>query len=126
MEIETTYAVGDEIYLIESQRVLESNNCPACGGTGDVRGIDNLIYDCSNCEGNGIVGLKKRVWNVREAPFKIAHLYVEVGEKTQLEEYCEDPSGGSQYYGHERLFPTREEAQAECNRLNECGKSESI
>lgn len=134
MQLTTKYEMGQTVWSI-SHGSVERNPvaCPACeDGTVELRGER---YKCPRCDGKKTIHVKANGWIVSDrgaiglvrADMKAPHWdqrwgddYVKGGEMYVFVEYMLDSTGiGSGRVHHEPdLWPSREEAQAECDRRN--------
>ena len=136
MKFETKYSCGDIVYEIAYSTRRYEVACPACEGTGKVT-LANGERMCPECYG------RRTEWRhvdtewhvtgaltVGEVRVSYRSEYTE-GEDTiacntghQEEKYTEEYMcretgiGSGRVYKLERLFPTLEDARAECDRLN--------
>jgi len=136
MNIETSFSIGDTIYVIQLDALLKEVICPACEGEGKHTLKDGTVMRCPNCN-NGYKNVREKSQYHVAGPLIIGKVSVEITEsrgveghfgdnfKPQLkreESYmCEETGIGSGacYSLRRGIFPTREEAQAECDKRNE-------
>ncbi len=143
MKIETKYSINDRVWKITTRPKKTWIPCPSCGGTGKVE-LKDGIHACPTCYGNKgkheygstqwetcaeqiTIGLvRASVKNIKKTGmFDNIGEYAE-GENTYSVEYmCYETGIGSGTIHYEgTLWPTPEEAQAECDRLNSEHKPE--
>ena len=131
MKLETKYNVGDYVYRIHRQQVaLPPEACSACEGTGfcDLRGEK---FHCPKCGGKKTTQAQGWGWVLSDSG-EVQHVEVRTrspedanpedrdewdsGEFEVRYMWARSRSGG--VYEEHSLFPTRETAQAECDRRN--------
>lgn len=138
MEIQTKYSNDDIVWLIVQQKGKQFISCSFCLGTGNIKGNDGTERTCPDCYGHkGKTEWLDIKWQVK-GPLTIGRTGVEItGESKGFdpdsifdnygpqkygykEEYmCQETGIGSgKLYEVECLFPSREEAQNECNKRN--------
>lgn len=135
MKIETKYNCGDKVYNIQSRMEQVQGTCGFCNDTGRVTGQDKASLCCPKCNGRPPTTWLPRKYMVNPRAMTIGRLGYELtdnmGEagsqfdnyKPQhkvKEEYMleETGIGSGTVYKVEMLFPTAEEAQTECDKLN--------
>lgn len=137
MQITTRYGINDSVYKINRKLTKKWIVCPACDGVGRVE-LKNGFRMCPDCYGNkGAWEYGSQAWAVQEEPLTIGQVraYVQNFKKSGLFDnvgsYCEGTDSkkveymcyetgigsGSLHY-EETIWPSQEEAQAECARLN--------
>ncbi len=130
MKFDSKYEIGQYVYSIHQCSVERPPvACPACeDGHVELRGEK---YQCPGCKGTAKVQARGYGWVRRDSgavgKIEIEH---EIGRGHQYgEDYPEDEfmtfvkymlntSGSGSVYNEPDLFPSREEAQAECDRRN--------
>ncbi len=119
MQIETKFGIGDSVFAL----VLEWQDvdCPACGASGRIIGVDGDDYECPRC-----VGSKRTVdspkWIVTR-PAEVSYVEYVTGKQIHSTRYG---FGLMEYSDEKDCFATSEEAQAEADRRNaECETSTS-
>ena len=138
MKIETKYSNGDRVWLINQRQKKEFISCSFCSGTGIIKGSDKTERTCPDCYGRkGNTKWLEMEWQV-EGSLTIGRVGVEVIGETKghepdsifcnygpqkyeyKEEYMclETGIGTGRVYEVACLFPTREEALAECELRN--------
>lgn len=118
MDVKTAHSLGDLVYVIGEKYAMSREECCACGGSGNLKGVDDLNYPCSNCKGTGSCEQRALKWFAEDKPSYIRHIYLSISEERIKEEYCFAANGLSQYYPSEDLFNTQVEAQAVCDKRN--------
>lgn len=137
MDIKTKYNFGDKVQQIWMTKKTEFKKCSFCDGCGKIYGKDGNEKQCPQCYG-------RLGWDVQvgegfaiEKELTIGEVRIEwkcdyksdsdtpfdnYGDQTEYfkEVYMcyETGIGSGTLWPVERLFPTIEEAQAECDRLN--------
>ena len=139
MKLESKYDFGDVLYGIYYgiKQIIE--NCGFCGGSGSIKGLDDSTKICLECYGRGTKNrLERTKWNVKDGVLTVGQIRVEVTN----EQPGADPDSIFDNYGPQKadyieqymcletgihsgtlhpvahLWPSREEAQAECDSLN--------
>ena len=128
MKIETKFSPGDTVYAIEAafSKTIKKK-CPACKGTGKLKGVNNKYYGCSNCAGRGSINTLQSIWKMMDISLEVygvATYTARTDKKLIIEEQYS--VGSANYdsehcdytFNAEHLFATAEEAQVECKRLN--------
>ena len=137
MNIETKYEFGDEVYSILHGRKEVKSACGFCSGTGYILGANEESRMCPLCYGRGsAIEWEDEAWNVRDGFLTIGQVRVEStkskgreGEEVfdnfkpqskYKEDYmCEETGiGTGSLWNVDKLFPTKEAAQAECDKRN--------
>jgi len=128
MKIETKYSLGDTAWKINQNKPKVWIPCTFCGGSKhqlnefvektEVTGLDGSKKRCPDCFGRGgnhdFLELEWRV----ERSLVIGQVRFEVSEnKPEEESYMEDSRGVYVHYA-DTLYPTKNEAQAECDKRN--------
>lgn len=127
MNIETKYSLGDRVWKINQNKPKVWVPCAFCGGTEkyrgelapstEVTGVDGSKRRCPNCQGRGghheYLALEWRP----TVTLIIGQVRYEVSVDKREESYMEDARGGYVHYV-DTLYPTKKEAQAECDRRN--------
>ena len=139
MKFESKYNFGDRPFEIVTTPEKVFEKCTFCGGGGRICGVDGTDTRCPECWGKG--GKTKHInkgWRVNGrrtvGEIRIKHrcksngqdpdsMFSNYGPQEEIyeEEYmCNETGIGSgSVHKVETLWPTEEEAQAECDRLNE-------
>ena len=139
MKIETKYNFGDVLYTIHRGSKTEWMPCDFCGETGRISGVNGDTKPCPECYGRR--GENKHVrleWKVEGDTLTVGLVEVRITNK-----YTDGEDSDASNFGHqehkreewymcyetgigsgtnhpvESLFPTIEEAQAECDKRNE-------
>lgn len=116
MEIKTKFGVGDKVWIIKQDYKYE--RCPKCKGDSKEL-IGNIEYYCANCYGTGKVLSQELEWFVSENVGTITQIKTFIDEGGIDFDYFGGEIFASEYLGEEKnLFPTKAEAQAECDRRN--------
>ena len=113
--INNKFELGQEVYIVQKTR--EERICPACDGAGH-KIIDGHKFSCVEYYGTGKLHGKKKIYTAsrKDKIDKITiHVYYENGElknviKYKFNNYTE--------FIDKRLFATKEEAIAACEKLN--------
>lgn len=126
MKIHTfKYDIGDTVYLIRNSPVENWEICPSCAGDGKIKMLDGNYTNCPTCHRSRrgqILKWTKPFWHIEHIPFGLTvgrQEAIFLKEQTE-EKYMAEETGigsGSFYYVSE-LFPTIEEANAECEKRN--------
>lgn len=136
MEIKTKYDFGDKVFFIVRTRKKVIKHCPFCAGKGKITGADDKTRSCPECyDRRTVTEWLPTAWQITRA-MTVGEVRVEVTnspgipdeemfdnykpQKGQKEQYMciETGIGSGSLYNVEKLFPTKEEAQAECDKLN--------
>jgi len=135
MTIETSFSIGDKIYVLRDKRLRKQVMCGACRGKGKLTGMDELELKCPKCQ-DGFLTFHEKVQNHVVGPLTIGKVSVQVVESRGVEGYfgdnyahqskreesymCEETGVGSGfvYYLHKGVFGSHEAAQAECDKRN--------
>ena len=128
MNIETKYSLGDKVWKINREMPRVWRPCAFCGGTEkyrgelapstEVTGMDGSKRCCPKCHGRGGGwDYLELAWNVGETLY-IGQVRFEASDDGEKESYMEDARGGYVHYV-DTLYPTKKEAQAECDRRND-------
>ena len=51
MRLETTYGLGDIVYVAQPTSREERHSCRPCGGEGKIKALDDSVQSCSTCYG---------------------------------------------------------------------------
>jgi len=131
MKLMATYDLGDKVWLIRQTKPAVWTPCAFCGGSKKyieygyndgtkVIGKDGTEGRCPQCQGHGgkTIYLEKG-WNV-QGELTIGQVTMMKRRSEQEEGYmCHETGIGSgSYYYIKDLYPTQEDAQAECNERN--------
>ena len=143
MKFESKYYFGDVVYHIWQKATQTWETCPFCGGEKKTTGKDGSEHLCPKCYGRaGQYILGKQEWQVVEtltiAEIRIkaraedpvgidpGTIFANYGPQKGLyeEEYmCKETGVGSgSVYDVSTLFPSKDEAQAQCDRRNRVKK----
>ena len=140
MKIETKYNFGDKVWEISPEPKQIWLTCSFCNGLGEITGKDNKTRSCPECYDRKGRYISKNIgWRIREE-LTIGEVEVTiVGEdpvgtpgheqfsnygpqKAKYEEVymCKETGIGSgSLHDVSTLWPTKEKAEAECERKNE-------
>jgi hypothetical protein len=130
MKIETKYSLGDKVWKINQEMPKVWEPCTFCEGREapagafadptEIVGIDGTKRRCPECIGDG--GHHRRhklAWNVTGeltvGQVNYRHSDVETDETYMC---VETGVGGGSIHYVDTLYPTKKEAQAECDRRN--------
>jgi len=123
MNIVTKFGIGDVVYRIDDNRKQVFHVCEACEGIGRITLHNDSKFTCPTCHGNGrssewlpsawSVGERLTVGEVRT----LKSINAESNEEMYM--MHETGIGSGTLHRVERLFATKEEAQAECGKLND-------
>ena len=132
MKIETKYSLGDGVWKIIQNKPKVWIPCSFCGGSKtlisqfadktEVVGLDGSKKRCPDCYGiGGSHEYLELAWMVKESLI-IGQVRFEASKDidkilTEEESYMEDSRGGYVHYV-DTLWPSKKEAQAECDRRN--------
>jgi len=127
MKIETKYSLGDRVWKINQNKPKVWEPCPFCGGSKyqqsafadftKVTGLDGSKKRCPECQGRGGSHTYLELeWEIT-SNLVIGQVSYEVSTDKREESYMEDARGGYVHYV-DTLWPTKKEAQAECDRRN--------
>ena len=139
MKFESKYNFGDKVYTITNNKRKDIRSCRFCGGKGMIVGANTESRLCPECYGRrvehywidegwrvdrkltiGEIRIRHRCKSNGEDPDSIFSNYGPQEEEYEEEYMCNETGIGSGYVLKvERLWATKEEAQAECDRLNE-------
>jgi len=115
------YSLGDTVYTINKSSERIVTKCPACEGSGSLRGLDGKEQYCPGCHGEGNhKSWGEQVHTVDKNPYTIGQLRLHYDDCDIEEAYMFKETGvgsGSVYKG-DHVFQTEEEAQAKCDVLN--------
>ena len=136
MVIETSFSIGDVIYVIQYDTLLKKVLCPACEGEGKHTLKDGTVTRCPKCN-DGYKNVREKAQYHVAGPLTIGKVSVEITESQDVEGYfgdnyksqskrveaymCQETGVGSGtlYYLNKGIFASREDAQAECDKRNE-------
>jgi Zn finger protein HypA/HybF involved in hydrogenase expression len=135
MEVKTKYNYGDLLYPITTRReqVKIFHNCPLCNDKGKVT-LGDKEYTCPECSGYTYHSVDGEIeYCVFYKNGKVGSIQFEGYDKKYVDRdrlkisYMLDSTGvgSGTVWEEDRLFPTLEEAQAECDKCNKLIK-ESI
>lgn len=134
MKITTKYSAGDSVTAICHENARQIIKCQCCENTGSVT-ISGEQFECPKCDGKAKHPVwRGRRWFIHVADSPVGQVRVEFtaarkaqswddeGDKPELMEiqYMLEATGigGGSLWSEENVFPSREEAQAECDRRN--------
>jgi len=123
MNIKTKFDLGDTLYCITTKREEYYEDCPFCGGTGKIVGKDGAKRYCPECYNRHSGKIRKYnqlAWAI-SGSIVVRQISVRIdAEKYREEQYMSwlRSSGGGMLWPVEKLFMTKEEAQAECDKRN--------
>lgn len=117
MIIETKFDVEDEVYTIHGTTQTKNETCVTCCGNKRVELTSGLKLECPACNGNGYINDIKYIYKVHSGTSTIIHFtFHGYGKNDGYIIYILE---GNVLDALEKdLFKTKEEAQAECDRLN--------
>ena len=123
--ITTKYSLGDVVYLIRRNRREDWESCGFCAAEGMITGADGKKKSCPECWGKkGKTTYHEMLWAVISVPdggrLTIGQYGFTKSRRQEEERYMAQETGigsGSLYYVAD-LWPSLEEAQAECDRRN--------
>ncbi len=145
MILQSKYDLNQEVYVIQKDHKQEWIKCPACGGNGHVT-LLNGDRTCPECYGRAGHYVNRQLeWQVKgmltigQIRHEITNIepddifdnvghYKEGNTKTKVQymQYMAYETGvgsGTLYY-EDKLFPTLDDAEIECNKLNLESKDE--
>ena len=75
--INIKYDVGDNIKYIHRIHKDIMDECPCCGGTGQIIGVDGKWYECGECEGSGKIysGKQEIIESIEEGTICDVHAH---------------------------------------------------
>jgi hypothetical protein len=127
MKLESTFDLGDRVWLIRRHHKIETDECPVCLGHGKVKGADGTGVHCRPCSGRGWQNAKRwKEWEIaRDHPtLTIGQIEVRVRDDRRSddrkERYMafETGVGSGRVYYPEDLYSTKDAALEECARRN--------
>lgn len=143
MNFKTRYSCGDKVWHIHPGRKSWWEPCGICGGRGRIVGLDQTFYNCPKCYGRGgETKYGEDAWLVESGPLTVGQVRFEFTgkqdgiddtfgnfgpqtEETKIEYMCvETGIGPGSVLREERLFPSKEEAEAEAAKRTEAIKDE--
>ena len=136
MKLETKYNFGDTVFQIWRDFGKKWIECPFCAGEGRIFGKNKSMIFCPECDGRkgkfeqtaikwsvqkkltiGEIRTKSRCEHQQDSDFDN---YGNITEKYEEKYMCyESGIGSGTIWNVEVLFPTKKEAQTECDRLND-------
>ena len=125
MNIETKYGLGDKVWKIHRLMPKVWVPCTFCEGTPKetfgadtkITGADGSQRSCPECMGRGGQnGREASEWRI-EKILVVGYVEFRIYTDKRRESYMEDGRGGQVHYV-DTLYPTKKEAQAECDRRN--------
>lgn len=137
MQLTSKYSIKDSVFTIWQAPTQTWVKCPACEGSGKVK-LANGERICPECYGRkGSIQYGSEKWQIKGDPITIGEVriyarnfkksgtfenvgsYCDGSDSIKVEYMCyETGIGSGTVYYEERLWPSREEAIAECERLN--------
>ena len=130
MNIKTKYGLGDRVWKIKQKMPMVWQPCTFCKGREEkasafsdpieIVGADGSTRACPVCFGAGGHNQRLRLaWDVT-SELTIGQINYRISEKEKDESYMCDETGvgGGTIHYVDTLYPTKEEAQAECDRRN--------
>ena len=139
MKFETKFSPGDVVWNISNTKIKVLFSCSFCAGTGKIQGADGEKRSCPECYGRcSDYKWEDKGWTISQENPQLTIGQVRVkftgewegisdtfsnygpqGEEHKEEYMCRETGIGSgAIHRAERLFTTKKEAQAECDRLN--------
>jgi hypothetical protein len=137
MKLNSKYSINDSVVCIRNQQKQIFTECAACEGKGHVL-LNAEHYSCPSCHGRKGENKQGKIeWQVTNrltigqvtvvvTNIKKTGMFDNVGEyskgKNKQETHYmayETGIGSGSFYYEAMLWPSMEEAQAECDRLNE-------
>ncbi len=138
MNIESKFNLNDKVYPVERSRKTEREKCMKCDGLRGTKWPDGSWERCGSCYGNGYIDkLSGVLWlvgdiltigqiQIKIESIKKTGIFDNIGEydadNVLIEEkvMCyETGIGSGTVHPMDKMFATQDEAQNECNRLNE-------
>lgn len=141
MKFESKYNLNQRVWSIGRRPDNKTVKCEACNGIGKITLLNNKETHCPECYGrctNTIYGVTK--WFVSDESYKIGQCRAEItsfkktgcfdniGEYNpekmeKLYQYMcyETGIGSGSIHDEDTIYPTKEEAQAECDKRNLAG-----
>ena len=119
--MESKYNLNDRIFTISNYRRTEQVQCPDCEGKGFLISQVNREVGCPGCYGRTTVtAVVCDGWNVSDKVITVGRICMTIRNDDREEEYMcyETGIGSGTSYRIRNIFPTEEEAQAECDRRN--------
>lgn len=128
MQIDTKYSIGQTVHAITSDFCTRKIKCPACHGSGMVP-IDGESFCCPKCKGHGLFDRHAGHKWVPTETGVVGNVQVTVTAARFLDTW-DKPSphitymldttgvGSGRLWEESDTFPSREDAQAECDRRN--------
>ena len=81
MDLKTKYGIGDEVFFVGGW--AESVKCPVCGGSGELSGLDGVLYDCPKtrmgCEWGAVRGEWKKCVYAGDVVYISVHVIKDKG-----------------------------------------------
>lgn len=117
------FDIGEEVYLIDWKVSVSIAICGTCEGSGRAKAlIKDKLYsvECPCCKGTKEVKTYNKVWHPIKHKFEVE--YIEVGDKRGERYWIGSKDYDKLCFSEKALFSSLEEAQAECDRLNEEGE----
>jgi hypothetical protein len=124
MEIKTKFEIGQEVFAIYNTEKRVAEICPTCNGTRKVTINDKLFACPNNCSYGYVYVYTPKHWLI-ETNSQVGNVRADIfGDREKIEYMLISTGVGSgRLWNESDLFPTREEAEAECARRNqEVGK----
>lgn len=124
MTINPVFGLGDKGYGIKQKQVFTNIVCPQCNGQGEVHKNGGTYY-CNKCRGAGTVQESCQRWFVDDNPLEIGIIRATISKNQTVYKYKGRIDGSPSNRSSNTLFPTIEEAVAECNKRNSVVKIKS-
>ena len=130
MNIETKYGLGDQVWLVRRNKPKTWVRCTFCDGyekqqanlapNTTITGGDGSTKTCPSCHGRGGGNVYLELAWCVATTLTLGMVRVRKSSSEYDEEYMahETGIGSGSIYNVENLYPTKEEAQAECDRRN--------
>jgi len=124
MKLESKYDLGDKVFWIQKRQTTVHYTCKFCEGEKKVTGANNQKRNCPDCYGYGQKTKPGPIkWQVHEQELTIGQVRIKVVAnyilhyEDETDYMClETGVGSGSIYREEDLFPTKEEAEAECKK----------
>ena len=117
------FSIGQKVYPINHTSRLKNTTCFICEGKKYVT-IRNRLFSCPNCHGIGKINKRTTEWLIGQ-PKTIQSIHIRKDKNSYkiTYDFVESSSYScySTYYvSQENLFASKQEAEEECKRRNEC------
>lgn len=118
--IKSKFHVGQTVFGVCHSTLTKHVTCPACNGSGKVRLLNGQLYNCPECNS---FGYKQKT---EPDAYRIAYestigkVQVEIYKTRFVETYMIEATGvgSGQVWDSDKLFATKEEAEAYCRKMN--------